>query len=108
VRAKVQATQRASHSGLLESRGLGTVRNERGVLDNTTLSVMPWYVPSGFRSKQVRNNRCVLVRRAGGLLRVCLIEYAHQEQPQHSSGEGYDDAIAPSMLPWSYVHPFDG
>ena len=41
VRVKGLATQKASHSGLLEPLGSSTVRKEPGVLDKTTWSVMP-------------------------------------------------------------------
>jgi len=39
--SQVAAPHEASHSGLLEPRGSSTVRNEPGVRDRTTLSVMP-------------------------------------------------------------------
>ena len=38
------------------------------------------------------------VRGAGGFPCVAFIEYAHRQQPQHGSGQGHDDAIAPTFV----------
>src|ERR1700722_6552859 len=50
-----------------------------------------------FGCEEIRRDVGVPVRGAGCILRVGLIEYAHREQPQHGSGQGYDDAITSSF-----------
>src|SRR6202012_5351444 len=50
-----------------------------------------------FGGEQIRSDVPVLVRGVGDIPCVGLIEYPHREQPEHSSSQGYDDAVTPTF-----------